>query len=275
MSSGLATRVATGLVLAPAVVLAIVFLPALAFAALVSALMLAGFWEWTRLSGMSGRPLRAAALVALAAVFAWLAWRAGPAELVLLAWAACGFWLLALGWLWRPRLGAAGGRLAISLKVAAGALLLTGAWAGALLVRDHLPNGPGWLIACLAVVYGGDSFAYFSGRLFGNRKLAPAISPGKTWAGLYGALAGTVPVALLGGWLLGRTGAGLAAWMLLAMACLLLSVHGDLIESVLKRQAGVKDSGRLFPGHGGVLDRGDSLFAALPAFAVGLHWLLA
>ncbi|MBX3726997.1 MAG: phosphatidate cytidylyltransferase [Xanthomonadales bacterium] len=269
------TRVATGLVLAPAVVLAIVFLPPLAFATLVSVLMLAGFWEWTRLSGMSGRPLRVLVLTGLAAVFAGLAWRIGTAGLVLLAWVACGFWLFALAWLRWPRLGAAGGTLAVTLKVAAGALLLSGAWAGAVLLRDHLPQGPGWLIACLAVVYGGDSFAYFSGRLFGDRKLAPSISPGKTWAGLYGALVGTVPVALVAGWLLGQTGTGLVAWLLLAMLCLMLSVQGDLIESVLKRQAGVKDSGRLFPGHGGVLDRGDSLFAALPAFAVGLHWLLA
>lgn len=125
------------------------------------------------------------------------------------------------------------------------------------------------------MIYGGDSLAYFSGRRFGGRKLAPGISPGKTWAGLYGALAGSVPIALVAGWLLGLSGTGLAAWTALAMVCLLLSVLGDLIESVLKRQAGVKDSGRLFPGHGGVLDRGDSLFAALPAFAVGLYWLLA
>ncbi|MDZ3823045.1 MAG: phosphatidate cytidylyltransferase [Pseudoxanthomonas sp.] len=275
MSSGLATRVLTGLVLAPTVVLAIVFLPAPAFALLVSVLMLAGFWEWTRLAGMSGRPLRAAALAVLAAGFAALALRAGPQDLLVLAWVACGFWLLALGWLRWPRLGAGAGTGAVVLKVAAGALLLAGAWAGAILVREHLAQGPGWLIACLAVVYGGDSAAYFSGRRFGRRKLAPAISPGKTWAGLYGALAGTVPVALAAGWLLGLSGGRLAAWLLLALACLLLSVLGDLIESVLKRQAGVKDSGRLFPGHGGVLDRGDSLFAALPAFAVGLFWLLA
>lgn len=275
MSSGLSTRVMTGLVLAPAVVLAIVFLPAPAFEALVSILMLAGFWEWTRLSGLPGRPLRAVVLLALGAWFAVLAGFAGTAHLIALAWLACGFWLLALGWLRWPRLGAGGGATAVTLKVAAGALLLSGAWAGAVLLRNHLPQGPGWLIACLAVVYGGDSAAYFSGRHFGGRKLAPSISPGKTRAGLYGALAGTVPVALAGGWLLGLAGATLAAWLLLAMACLLLSVLGDLVESVLKRQAGVKDSGRLFPGHGGVLDRGDSLFAALPAFAVGLHWLLA
>lgn len=107
MSSGLATRVLTGLVLAPMVVLAIVFLPAPAFALLVSVLMLAGYWEWTRLAGMSGRPLRAAALAVLAAGFAALALGDGARPLLVLAWVACGFWLLALGWLRRPRLGPA------------------------------------------------------------------------------------------------------------------------------------------------------------------------
>jgi phosphatidate cytidylyltransferase len=142
-------------------------------------------------------------------------------------------------------------------------------------LRDGLERGPLWLLMCLVVVYGSDSLAYFSGRHFGGAKLAPRISPAKTWAGFWGAVLGSVPVALAGGWLMGLPADRLLPWLALAGACVLLAVLGDLFESLIKRHAQVKDSGRLFPGHGGLLDRGDSMFAALPAFAVGLAWLLA
>lgn len=269
------TRVATALPLAIAVGLAIVYLPPTGFAVLVSVLMLAGFWEWTRLSGVPTRPVRAIAVVVLAALFAFYAWLP-HASLLWIAAAACVFWLLALAWLARPAFGAVDTAGIRTLKVVAGALLLSGAWAGAVYVRDGLPaEGALWLIACLVVVFGGDTFAYFTGRRFGGRKLAPKISPGKTWAGFYGAVVGAVIVAAVAGWLLGLRGAPLLGWMLLAAICLLLSIAGDLFESLMKRHRQVKDSGRLFPGHGGVLDRGDSLFAALPTFALGLSRLLA
>lgn len=268
------TRIATGLILAPAVVLAILFLPPTGFAVLVSVLMLAAFWEWTRLSGLPRRPLRALLIAMLAAVFATILILLPLAALPALATAGCAFWLLAALWLRHRDFAARDSGAHRLLKLAAGAVLLLAAWAGALYIRDGLSDGALWLIACLAVVYGGDTFAYFSGRQFGGRKLAPNISPGKTWAGLYGALAGAAVVATVAGWLLGLRGSTLLLWLGLAMACLLLSVLGDLFESLMKRHRQVKDSGRLFPGHGGVLDRGDSLFAALPAFAVGLAWLL-
>lgn len=274
MSSGVGTRIATGLVLAPAVVLAILFLPATGFTVLVSVLMLAAFWEWTRLSGLPQRPLRAGLLTGLAVLFALIALALPKATLLYLCLTGCAFWLLAILWLRHRDFAASdqpGNRM---LKLVAGAVLLLAAWAGALLIRDGVADGRLWLIACLAVIYGGDTFAYFSGRQFGRRKLAPNISPGKTWAGLYGALAGATTVALVAGLLLGLRGTSLALWLTLAVACLLLSILGDLFESLMKRHRQVKDSGRLFPGHGGVLDRGDSLFAALPVFAVGLAWLL-
>lgn len=269
------TRVATALPLAIGVGLAIFYLPAPAFAVLVSVLMLAGFWEWTRLSGLPSRAVRALVLAVLAGLFAFYAWLPYP-SLLWIAGVACVFWLFALAWLGRPGFGAADTRAHRTLKLLAGITLLSGAWAGAVYVRDGVPaQGSLWLIACLAVVFGGDTFAYFTGRKFGGRKLAPQISPGKTWAGFYGAVVGAVIVAAVAGWLLGLRGAPLLGWMGLAACCLLLSIAGDLFESLMKRHRQVKDSGRLFPGHGGVLDRGDSLFAALPAFALGLSWLLA
>jgi phosphatidate cytidylyltransferase len=125
----------------------------------------------------------------------------------------------------------------------------------------------------LLIVWSADIGAYFSGRAFGKRKLAPQISPGKTWAGAYGALAAGTLIAVIGGWLLDVRGASLAGLAVLACLTVAASIVGDLVESLMKRHAKVKDSGSIFPGHGGLLDRLDSVFAALPVFAAGL-WLL-
>ena len=111
--------------------------------------------------------------------------------------------------------------------------------------------------------------AYFAGRRWGTTKLAPRISPNKTRAGAYGALVLAGAVALVGGWLLDERDAALLALLALALLTVLASILGDLIESLLKRQADVKDSGTLFPGHGGLLDRVDSVFSAVPVFVAG------
>jgi len=133
----------------------------------------------------------------------------------------------------------------------------------------------------MALVWIADSAAYFTGRAFGRRKLAPQISPGKSWEGVYG---GLVAVGVYAAWLLvvardhGLAGASTpgaaVAWIATALVLTLLSVGGDLFESLLKRHAGVKDSGRTLPGHGGVLDRIDALLAAMPAAALAAEVLL-
>jgi phosphatidate cytidylyltransferase len=134
-------------------------------------------------------------------------------------------------------------------------------------------NGPALLLSLLLLVWLADSAAYFAGRAWGRRKLAPMISPGKTLAGLAGAL---VAAGLLGA---GVGSAGLLpgqsmpAMVLIYVVIAVVSVAGDLAESAVKRQAGVKDSGQLLPGHGGVLDRIDSLIAAAPVFAALVWWL--
>ena len=117
--------------------------------------------------------------------------------------------------------------------------------------------------------WSADTFAYLAGMRWGRRKLAPSISPGKTWAGVYGGLAATAVVAAIGGWLLGVQDLRLPALVALALLCVCFSVVGDLFESLIKRHASVKDSGTLFPGHGGLFDRLDSVFAALPVWAAG------
>ena len=138
------------------------------------------------------------------------------------------------------------------------------------LVYLHEVYGAGMLLYLLSLVWIADTGAYFSGRKFGKHKLAPTISPGKTWEGLVGGLLANLVwiisiYQLSSGW-----GLGLPQFLLISLATTLISVVGDLFESILKREAGVKDSGKLLPGHGGVLDRVDSVIAAAPVFVAGI-----
>lgn len=173
--------------------------------------------------------------------------------------ASLAFWLVAAAWLLRRGVTFT----SMPLLLALGALVLLPTFFAIIQLRAQ---SPGLLLAVVGLVVIADSAAYFSGRRFGRHKLAPRISPGKTWEGVAGAWLGVSVYALL----LARTwpDALAVSWLMalsMAWALLLLSVLGDLMESFIKRQAGVKDSGTLLPGHGGVLDRIDSLTAALPA----------
>lgn len=126
----------------------------------------------------------------------------------------------------------------------------------------------------MVLVWGADIRAYFSGRAFGKRKLAPAVSPGKSWEGVYGGLALTLLITLVVGVVREWDARQILLALVGAAVVVLISVVGDLTESMFKRQAGIKDSSNLLPGHGGVLDRIDSLTAAIPVFAV-LLWMAA
>jgi phosphatidate cytidylyltransferase len=149
-----------------------------------------------------------------------------------------------------------------------GVVLLT-AWVSITLLHATGPRGPALMLFLFMLIWVADSGAYFAGRAFGKRKLSPFVSPGKTWAGAAGAAIGAVASALV----LAASGAAghppLLALIALSVLVTAVSVGGDLWESRLKREAGVKDSGNLLPGHGGVLDRVDSLLAAAPVFALG------
>ncbi len=151
-------------------------------------------------------------------------------------------------------------------------LVLWPAWF-ALEYLHNLPNGAWWVLATLMVVWVADSAAFFAGRMFGRIKLAPHISPGKTVEGLLGGLMGVTAFALVAHAFVPFAQLPLWAWCLLTLTVTLFSVIGDLHESLLKREAGVKDSGTLLPGHGGVFDRVDSLLAAAPIMAFGLFLL--
>ena len=159
----------------------------------------------------------------------------------------------------------------MDLNFLIGLLILLPAWQGLILLKQW-PQANALIIAVMVLVWGADIGAYFSGKTFGKRKLAPKVSPGKSWEGLYGGLAASLLITLLVGLQQGWSAGGLLLALAGAAVVVLISVVGDLTESMFKRQSGIKDSSNLLPGHGGVLDRIDSLTAAIPLFAA-LLWL--
>ena len=263
-------RTLTALVLAPLVILIILLSSTAVFALIVSVAFLAALWEWAQLSGLHSRPSQVGLLLMAALVFALLWWLQGTAITPLLLAAGIAWWLLACLWLRHFAFGAAPTRENLAVKLLAGAFVIFPASVALTTVHARQPHGHWWTLLALVIVWASDIGAYFSGRTFGKRKLAPQISPGKTWAGAYGAMVAGVLVAELGGWLLGVRGARLIALAVLAVLTVAVSIVGDLIESLMKRHAQVKDSGSIFPGHGGLMDRLDSVFAALPVFAAGV-----
>lgn len=263
-------RVLTALLLAPLVILLILFLPTNWFAATLAAAFLAAAWEWSRLAGMKSRINRGMLLGFAAVVFVVL-WRLRASALLwpALIVAGVGWWLIACVWLRHIAFGAAPTPENRNLKLLAGALIIFPAWAGGVDIHAGESHGPIWAFLAMLLVWAADTGAYFAGRFFGKRKLAPQISPNKTWAGVYGAFVASALVVVVGGWLLGVRDARLIGLVVVSIVTVASSIVGDLLESLMKRHASVKDSGALFPGHGGLLDRLDSVFAALPVFALG------
>lgn len=261
-------RIITALVLLPIALGGFFLLDGAAFAWFIGLVVTLGAWEWARLAGLQAQPLRVAYAVAVAVLLAALYMFPlfAPALLVVavLWWLAATFLVLTYpdsSRYW----GAMPGRLLIGL------LILLPAWQGLVLLKQW-PQANALIIAVMALVWGADIGAYFSGKAFGKRKLAPRVSPGKSWEGVYGGLAASLSITLVVGLQQGWSASGLVLALLGAAVVVLISVVGDLTESMFKRQSGIKDSSNLLPGHGGVLDRIDSLTAAIPVFAA-LLWL--
>jgi phosphatidate cytidylyltransferase len=262
-------RVLTALLLFPLALLLVLWPSTEIFAPLVAIAFLVAIWEWTRLAGVTNEGLRASLLVASAVIFfgLWTLRNSGLWPLVIVIGVL--WWIVTCQWLRHFAFGAAPTRENQLIKLGAGALVIFPAWVAGMQIHGQPPYGHWWTLLALAIVWAADIGAYFSGRLFGKRKLAPTISPGKTWAGVYGAFVAGALVAGFGGWLLDVTGLKLAGLIVLSIFTVVASIVGDLLESLMKRHAAVKDSGNIFPGHGGLLDRMDSVFAALPVFAAG------
>lgn len=269
------TRLLAALVMAPLAIAAILMLPTEWMVALAAVVFLAGLWEWFDLAGIEDSLARTVLLVANLGLMVAMVWgsRANNgfslALLQLTTIIGVIWWLLALAWLGRYRFAGEPSTHARLFKLAAGSLAVIPAWAALAWIHASEPNGHRWLLAALAIVWAADTGAYFVGRKFGKRKLSPRISPNKTIEGMLGGVVAGVIVGVVFALLAGATPAQLPIVALVALVAVLFSVIGDLFESLLKRHAGVKDSGHLIPGHGGILDRIDGVVAALPVFALG------
>ena len=259
----LKTRVITAVILALGLLAVLFLLPVTATVACLTLIVVLAAWEWAGLLGLAASQRWLYALLTLlpcAAIYA-----AGmPETLLFWLWSLALIFWLALVPLWFRYKWPLG---ATPLGYLVGWLLLVPAWAG--LVQLH-GRSPWLLLAAMALVWVADIAAYFAGRAWGRHKLAPGISPGKTWEGAVGATLGVMVYGLIVAQFSVSLG-GMAALPSLLPALILataVSIVGDLFESLAKRQAGVKDSSRLLPGHGGILDRIDSLTSTLPLLAL-------
>lgn len=266
MSETLRKRIATASVLAAAVLVVLLGLPRWATVAVLTAVVLAGAWEWSGFLRLRTRLARALYVVALGALLptAWYFTVSSQGRKIFLA-VAVAWWVVALCWIvFAPR------RVAPWSAALAGALALVPAWLALVRLRLDLPHGAQWVLFALVLVWMADVGAYFFGRRFGRLPLAPDVSPGKTWEGVIGGMGASAIVAVIGSALFHLP---LMTFLPLCLAAVSFSVVGDLTESLLKRFAGVKDSGTLFPGHGGVMDRMDSVTGAVPVLFFGLTLL--
>jgi phosphatidate cytidylyltransferase len=265
-------RVLTALILIPLVLAAIFLMPSPWFMILLVFILMRGSEEYTRLAGLSGHKAQVPVLVLQGLIMLVLfRYRANlDSHILLLMSLACAAWLLMFIRLplFRPDSKPDHAYRLISLLTAI--LSITTGWFALGWIRAQQPDGAWLVLLLLLIVWAADTGAYFAGKTFGKNKLAPNISPGKTREGLFGGLITAPLVALIAANLMPIASIEPARVVLLSLVTALVSVGGDLLVSLHKRTSGFKDSGNLLPGHGGVLDRVDSLIAAAPFFALGL-----
>jgi phosphatidate cytidylyltransferase len=265
-------RVLTAVPLALLVIWVILYQSTQTLMWLLYAVALLAGWEWSRLGGC-GHVAARGAYALLVSLIPWLMLRYTVEFIPVYVSVAALCWLLVTVWLFmvRPRQVTQ----AISpLKLSFGILVVPAAVLAMQAIHSSRLQGPDWLLFGLMLIWIADIGAYFSGKNFGRHKLAPHISPGKTREGLYGAAAAVALYSLVGAWYFDLDPESSVLMLLLMLLLSLISVAGDLFESLMKREYGVKDSGAILPGHGGVLDRIDSVLAAMPLFMLGRQWLL-
>jgi phosphatidate cytidylyltransferase len=259
-------RVITSLVLAPFLLWIVIGAPPAVTVPVIAVAILVGAWEWAQFCGFTRLWKRIAYVLAIGATMV-LAWHLGESRQ-----GRSGVWTVAVLWwgiafVW---LAFAPLRINSASAALAGVLVLAPTWLALIHLGGVSARGATYLLFVLILVFAADIGAYFAGRAYGRLKLAPRVSPGKTWEGVLGGMASATGVAVIGAYWFALP---LQRFVPLCVAVAVLSIVGDLTESMFKRNVGLKDSSNLLPGHGGILDRIDSLTAATPVFALGLMWL--
>lgn len=274
----LKSRLITAFILIPIVIAALFLLPPLGFAITMLVICMLAAWEWGQLAGFAGRSQRIwlALICGLLLAFMLFTLPAYQHSVHLpqiggALWASLAWWIAALVLVLFYPHSAAFWRGSRPLRLIFGLLTIVPFFWGMLALRqyhyesDHFA-GAWWLLYVMLLVWGADSGAYMFGKLFGKHKLAPKVSPGKTWEGFAGGLLTSALISWLFS-VFAPLQVSLSTLLICSIVAALASALGDLTESMFKREAGIKDSGNLIPGHGGILDRIDSLTAAVPVFA--------
>ena len=270
--SDLGWRLITAAVLIPAVVLAITVLPTPLLALTLGAVMLAAALEWATLMGWRSRAGRWGYTLALVPLL-YGAYRGSEFPFVAVSVFALAlvWWGLAFGWVVRFQRGLEVQPVRTRFaQAASGCIVLLPPWLALVCLHRLETAGSGLVLFLFALIWAADSGAYIAGRYLGRSRLASRVSPGKSWAGVVGALVCVVVLAVAADQFFGLAPVHTVVFVLMCLGTVLVSILGDLVESLFKRLAGVKDSGTVLPGHGGVLDRIDSLTSAAPFFALGV-----
>jgi len=271
-------RVVTALLMMLTFLVALFWMPPEAFIVFSGLVFLVGAWEWSDLSGFASFVSRAFYVLScfvLGGVAYFYTEAATQLSIVKpLLIGACAWWAVALLWvqgfpasaiLWRPQ----------PVRAVMGLFVLIPSWLSVVYLIQ-IESGAQLVLLCLLIVAAVDVGAYFSGRKFGRHKLAPLVSPGKTWEGVWGGLTLSVVVAFVFVAIFSDE-LSIVSVLIITAPAALVSIVGDLLESMVKRERGIKDSGTILPGHGGVLDRIDGLLPAVPAFSLAVllsHWHL-
>lgn len=256
-------RIITAIILIPIFLTLLFILPPNYFALLTGALVMVGAYEWAAFADLKKYALLYMAIIAM------LLWISFIIPLAVVLWAALIGWLFGLYLVLTYPRTKNRWSVSIVLRALMGVVVLVPCWQALNFIRSA-EHGIYLLLFLFALIWGADIAAYFVGKKFGKHKLAPIVSPGKSIEGLVGALIVTALITVLTCVFLKLPVERSLAVLFLAMLTVLFSVLGDLFESMLKRNIGAKDSGTILPGHGGILDRVDSLTAAAPIFALGL-----
>lgn len=262
-------RILTAIVFIPIIFLVIWYLPPFYFALFMGLIVAVGAWEWSNLIGFTNKFFRSVVVIAI--LLGLMIANYLPIMLVMMI----GF--LMLIWSFISTLSYQMTGIAYLLqhpssKILLAIMTLIPFWVGLMFLKTR-PLGPTWLLLVILIVWATDTGAYFWGRAFGEYKLIPKVSPNKTWQGFFAGLFFGLLTAIIVSFLLPLDFQQRFLVYALAFFAALFSVVGDLQISLLKRLAAVKDTGQIFPGHGGMLDRIDSLAAAIIVFALGMAWL--